>query len=358
MFVKVFGAFVVVGVGVFAILAPLGSGTATAASAQAAVVGFSEAKYEVLIERDIRIPMRDGVALVADVYHPSKDGKAAGGQFPVVLIRTCYDKDNRRGIFLFDASYFTKRGYVVVIEDVRGRYKSPGRFYHGIYEANDGYDTIEWVAKQPWSSGKIGMTGLSYLAAVQQAAAASGAPHLTSIFHVQAPMSYYQTGVRRNGAFVQMVVPVAFYFASTSREAIADPVLKRGLIEADMRGPEWLKRWPFGRGRTLLSQVPEDERFLIDTWVQTDYDKFYKDVALWEPTQYLDKYADVASYYFGGWYDQYRENEFYSTLRPRKKGPIKLLMGPWGHGTSASFLGDVDFGPDAVLTEEQGNELQ
>ena len=237
----------------------------------------------------------------------------------MILIRTCYDKDNRRGVYLFDSSFFVKRGYVVVIEDVRGRYKSPGRFYHGIYEANDGYDTIEWIAKQPWSNGKIGMTGLSYLAAVQQAAAASGATHLSSIFHVEAPLSYYQNGVRRGGAFVQMVVPVAFYFASTSREALADPILKKGLIEADLKGPEWLKRWPFDRGRTLLSSVPEDERFLIDTWVQTNYDKFYKDVALWEPHLSLEKYADVPSYYFGGWYDQYRENEFYRpSVRTRR----------------------------------------
>jgi len=350
--------YVVAGFGLFAVVGLLcsknGTTEVTAATAQA----ISPAKYEVLIERDITIPMRDGIGLVADVHRPSEGGRRVEGRFPVILIRTCYDKDNRRGVYLFDSSFFVRRGYVVVIEDVRGRYKSPGRFYHGIYEANDGYDTIEWIAKQPWSSGKIGMTGLSYLAAVQQAAAASGAPHLASIFHVEAPLSYYQNGVRRGGAFVQMVVPVAFYFASTSREAIADPILKKGLIEADLKGPEWLKRWPFDRGRTLLSSVPEDERFLIDTWVQTNYDKFYKDVALWEPHLSLEKYADVPSYYFGGWYDQYRENEFYSTLRPHKKEPIKLLMGPWGHGTNASSLGDVDFGPDAALTEEQGNKLQ
>jgi putative CocE/NonD family hydrolase len=178
------------------------------------------------------------------------------------------------------------------------------------------------------------------------------------MFHVEAPISYFQNGVRRGGAFVQMVVPVAFYFASTSREALADPVLKRGLMDNDMKGPEWLKRWPFDRGRTMLSRVPEDERFLIDTWVNTDYDKYYKDNVLWEPILYLDRYADAAGYYFTGWYDQYRGYEFYSALRPRKKSPIKLLVGPWGHGTNATFLGDVNFGEAAALTEEQGNELQ
>ena len=318
----------------------------------------AEDTYDVTIQRDITIPMRDGVGLIADVYHPTRDGKVVEGKFPVILIRTCYNKDARLGIYQFDPDSFAKHGFVVVIEDVRGRYKSPGHFYHGIYETKDGYDTVEWVAKQPWSNGKVGMTGLSYLAAVQQAAAASGAPHLTSLFHVEAPFSYFQNGVRRGGAFVQMVVPVAFYFASTSREAIADPVIKKGLIEADTLGPEWLKRWPFSKGRTVLGEVPEDERFFLDTWYHTNYDKFYTDCGLWEPNQYLDKYVDASSYYFGGWYDQYHENEFYSTLASRKKQPIKLLMGPWGHGTHGSSLGDVDFGPDAEMTDEQGNALQ
>src|SRR5437762_1799950 len=157
----------------------------------------SSLKYQVLIERDVKIGMRDGVDLLADVYHPSQDGQPVPGTFPVILIRTSYNKENRPISFVPNQDYFVERGYVVVIEDVRGRYKSPGRFYHGIYEAKDGYDTIEWVAKQRWSNGKIGMTGVSYLAAVQQAAAAAGAPHLTSMFHIQAPMSYYQNGVRR-----------------------------------------------------------------------------------------------------------------------------------------------------------------
>lgn len=318
----------------------------------------SAPEYAVFVERDIKIPMRDGVELIADAYRPARDGKAVSGQFPVILIRTCYNKDTRMGIFLFDPEYFARRGYIVVIEDVRGRYKSPGRFYHGIYEGKDGYDTIEWIAKQPWSNGKVGMTGLSYLAAVQQAAAAMGTPHLTSMFHIEAPISYFNNGVRRGGAFIQMVVPVAFYFASTSKEAAADPVIKQGLISSDARGPEWLKHWPFGKGRTLLGRVPEDERFFLDTWYHTDYDKFYTDVHLWEPNQYLDQYTDAAGMYFTGWYDQYRSYEFFSALATRKKGPIRLTIGPWGHGTKGPVLGDVNFGPEAAITDDQGNAMQ
>jgi putative CocE/NonD family hydrolase len=319
----------------------------------------SGTKYEVVIERDVKIPMRDGASLLADVYHPGRNASPVEGKFPVILIRTSYNKEVRPIAFVPNQEQFVEHGYVLVIEDVRGRYKSPGHFYHGIYETNDGFDTVEWIARQPWSNGKIGMTGVSYLAAVQQATAISGAPHLASMFHIQAPMSYYQNGVRRGGAFIQMVVPIAFLFASTSREANENPILKRGLMEAALKGPDWLKRWPFGRGRTILSRVPEDERFLLDTWFHTDYDDYYKSVPLWEASRYVDKYSDVPGYYVGGWYDLYRENEFYSALAPRKKGPIKLLMGPWAHGTyGSSTLGDVDFGGEAALSAAAQMTLQ
>jgi putative CocE/NonD family hydrolase len=328
-------------------------------AAGAAEAAASQAQYEVLIERDVRIPMRDGVELLADVYHPGKDGKPVEGRWPVILVRTSYNKEVRPVSFIPNQDYFVERGYVFVIEDVRGRYKSTGRFYHGIYEEKDGFDTIEWIAKQPWCNGKIGMTGVSYLAAVQQAAAVSGTTHLSSMFHIQAPLSYYQNGVRRGGAFIQMVVPIAFLFASTSREANEDPVLKKALTDAAMKGPEWFKRWPFDRGKTSLSRVPEDERFLIDTWVHPDYDNYWKDTALWEPNLRIDRWADVPAQYVGGWYDLYRENEFYSTLAPLKKSPIRLLMGPWAHGTyGSSTLGDVDFGPEAALSSATQLELQ
>lgn len=332
--------------------------TSLPALAQATTSPGTEPQYNMLTDRDIKIPMRDGISLVADLHRPSKDGAAVPGRFPVILIRTCYNKDQRPITFFPGPEYFVTRGYIVAIEDTRGRYKSPGHFYHGIYETKDGYDTIEWIAKQPWSNGKLGMIGVSYLAAVQQAAAVSGTKNLTSIFHIQAPMSYYQNGVRRNGAFIQMVVPIAFLFASTSKEAAADPIVKKAEMDAVLQGPHWLERWPFGKGRTPLRFVPEDERFFFDTWVHAGYDDYYKSNPLWEPNQYLDKWADIPSYYVGGWWDLYKEDIFYSTLSKRQKQPIKLLIGPWAHGAWNSTLGDVDFGPDAGLTPEQRDQIE
>src|ERR671935_770163 len=138
-----------------------------------------------VVERDVPVPMRDGVRLAADLYRPATGGRPADGPFPTVLVRTTYDK--RRAQEVHDAGRFAGRGYAVVLQDVRGRYGSEGDYYHGIWEVDDGHDTVEWIAAQPWSNGRVGMTGISYLAAVQCAAAVSGTRHLVALFHVKAP---------------------------------------------------------------------------------------------------------------------------------------------------------------------------
>lgn len=305
-----------------------------------------QSQCDVLIQRDVPVPMRDGASLITDIYRPGENGDMARGKFPVILVRTCYDKDVPIKFFA-GPDYYVPRGYVVAIQDTRGRYKSPGTFYHGVYETHDGHDTIEWIAAQPWSNGRVGMIGVSYLAAVPQAVAVSGTKHLSSMFHVQAPLSYYQDGVRRNGAFIQMMVPIAFLFPVTSKEAAADPIVKKAAAGAVLRGPNWLERWPFGKGRTVLKHIPDYERFLFDTWVHCDYDDFYKRNALWEPHEYLHQWADIPSYFVGGWWDLYKADLFFTTLSKQNKQPLKLLIGPWAHGTSDSTLGDVDFGTDA-----------
>ena len=111
---------------------------------------------------------------------------------------------------------------------MRGRWASEGVYYHGVNETDDGDDTLSWIASQPWSNGKVGMTGISYLAAVQCAAALSGNPHLRSMFHVKAPLNYYENGNRMGGNAAMYMAPITLFFASTSREARHDPVASRG----------------------------------------------------------------------------------------------------------------------------------
>jgi len=141
-------------------------------------------EYGLLIAKDVMIPMRDGVRLAADVYYPARDGAPIPGRFPTILLRTSYDKAAQRYISTI-AEFFTPRGYVTVQQDLRGRYGSEGRgqYRHtaNANEGRDGYDTIEWIAAQPWSNGRVGMVGSSHPGLVQTHAALYRPPHLTAI---------------------------------------------------------------------------------------------------------------------------------------------------------------------------------
>ena len=300
--------------------------------------------------------MRDGVSLSADLYVPARVGKPADGKFPTILFRTLFDKEDAgRSI---DTDLFVKRGYAVVLQDCRGRYKSEGSWHHGINEVNDGFDTIEWIAKQPWSDGRVGMTGTSYQAAVQNAAAMSGTPHLVSLFHVKSPTDYYQDVDRGGGACRMSFSMITFYFATSSPEALRDPVLMKSFEDAYEKTPEWLARWPFKKGLTPLSKVPNLETWLLDRIEHTDYDEWWKSVRLWQSVEHLDEFADISGYYVGGWYDVCAESKWYAPLAKRLSKPIKMLMGPWTHMDFERHSGDVDFGPDAEITHERYMELQ
>jgi len=137
------------------------------------IVSFSEIKniisqpdYTIRMDLGVMIAMRDGVKLSSDFYFPDVKGK-----FPTILIRTPYNNSTSR----YDryGKFYDSRGYAVVIQDCRGRYDSEGEWYPFVADGYDGYDTIEWIAKQPWSNGKVGMTGVSYMGFVQWAAASS-----------------------------------------------------------------------------------------------------------------------------------------------------------------------------------------
>src|SRR5579864_5665055 len=152
----------------------------------------SAENYGVGVAKDVMVPMRDGVKLATDIYYPTKDGAPVPGKFPVLVSRTPYGKNptpppdgtmtpeqqNRQN----PAAYFASRGYVVVLQDCRGRFNSEGMFYLDVNEGPDGYDTVEWAARQPWSNGKVGTYGASYLSQVQNALAALRPPHLAAMF--------------------------------------------------------------------------------------------------------------------------------------------------------------------------------
>jgi len=162
----------------------------------------SQAQYDIIIAKDVMVPMRDGVRLATSVYRPALDGEPAAGQFPTILARTSYDKTAQRYVDIAD--YFVPQGYAVVLQDLRGRYKSKGtgQYFHvaNVNEGRDGYDTVEWIAGQPWSNGRVGMVGSSHVGLVQTHAALYRPPHLTSIWPDVTPIKSYDHQMRMGGA--------------------------------------------------------------------------------------------------------------------------------------------------------------
>ena len=156
-------------------------------------------KFEFHVERNVMIPMRDGVRLSTDLYFP----KNAGDTLPVILIRTPYDKDLfYKGAWGTATKLFAGQGYVVAVQDCRGKYASEGIFIVSKRDGEDGYDSVEWIAAQSWSNGKVGMMGVSYLGTVQWMAAREKPPHLVCIAPTAAAGRWFEELPYQGGAFV------------------------------------------------------------------------------------------------------------------------------------------------------------
>src|SRR5271154_179010 len=148
----------------------------------------------ITVERNVAVKMRDGVMLRADIYRPKSDGK-----FPTLLQRTPYNKDG--GVEF--GTQAAAQGYVAIIQDVRGRYTSEGEWYPFLNESNDGYDTVEWAASLPYSNGKVGMWGGSYVGATQMLAAIAPPPHLAGICPIVPASNYHENWTYQGDAFEQ-----------------------------------------------------------------------------------------------------------------------------------------------------------
>jgi uncharacterized protein len=313
-------------------------------------------EYDVIVRKNVPVPMRDGVNLAADIYLPAKDGKAVEGSFPAIMERTPYDKEGT----VNQGRYYARRGYVAVMQDVRGRFASEGIWHPFAKEAPDGYDSVEWAAAQPWCDGKVGTIGGSYCGSDQSALATLNPPHLGAMAISVGTSNYYTSSMRQNGALELRFMIYAFRMATTSPEALADPTLKAA-VEADFaRVPQWLTRTPYRKGSSSLRFLPSYEQWVLDLLSHGEFDDYWKQRG-YAIDHYYDEHADVPTIYLGGWYDSYARGTTanYIALSKKMKTPQHLLMGPWTHGGwGASFSGEVDFGPDAVLDDYNGYRLR
>jgi putative CocE/NonD family hydrolase len=307
-----------------------------------------EPRHDVLVLRDVRVPARDGVALSTDVYLPSQGGGFARGPFPAILIRTPYDKRAAtEGPFYADL--FVPRGYAVACQDVRGLHRSEGSFGFLPQEGSDGADTVEWIAAQSWCDGKVGTIGCSYRAWAQTALALERPPHLAAMFVQEGGVSAHAHTIRNGGALEMRWLCWPFWNLAAAHP---DPAVREALNR--FRGRELFEGGrPFRRGETPLARAPEIEALFWEIYTRGAFDEFW-DRPSWEFLSRLGEHADVPVLIVSGWYDSYARAavEMFDGLRRRLQSEVRLIMGPWVHGTLAAdvtFAGEVEFGPAARL---------
>jgi putative CocE/NonD family hydrolase len=307
----------------------------------------AEANPTVAVQKNVMIAMRDGVKLACDVYLPAKNGVAIAGKFPTILSRTPYDKD----VIWREAEWFASHGYAVVMNDVRGRFHSEGTWRMMIDDGRDGYDTVEWIAKQEWSNGKIGTIGSSYQGGTQHAIAEMNPPHLTAMIPGDALSNVGIAGFRHGGAFELRFVNWIFTIgAPAAKRALEDPVIKAALDAQAKQVRQHIWHLPIKRGTTALKLVPEYEDWLIEAMQHGDLDDYWKQIGL-SVVDHVKAYADVPVYHVTGWYDSWtRQVAMNWQALAKTKHNQKLIIGPWTHGgQNRNSAGEVEFSKDAAI---------
>ena len=326
-----------------------------------AVQRSTEDDLDVTVLSDVMVPMRDGVRLATDIYLPPRTGTPVTGRVPVILERTPYGKTTdsrsertpgaaRPRSRAEVAGFFVRQGYAVAYQDCRGRYKSEGEFVKYLSDGNDGYDTCAWMIGQPWCNGRIGTMGLSYAAHTQGALGSAGAPGVAAMFLDSGGFSNaYQGGIRQGGAFELKQATWAFNNALESPEIVGDPGRLAALKAVDIK--DWFRRMPWRRGASPVTLAPEYEDYLFDQWEHGHFDGFWKQLGIYAEGFY-EKFPDAAMVHMSSWYDPYPRTatDNFLGLSRRKRGPVRLILGPWTHGDrQLTYAGDVDFGPRATL---------
>ena len=311
----------------------------------------SEPGYGVILFQNLMVPMRDGERLATDIYRPGLDGELLPGPFPTILMRTSYDKTADRYVSAVP-DFFTPRGYAVVMQDLRGRYRSEGKGqYHHVVnpdEGRDGFDTVEWIAAQPWSNGRVGTVGSSHPGLIQTHMALYQPPHLTAIWPDVSPINSYAHQVRMGGAMQLGMFGALFLHAQDSQEAQADPVVHQQIVEGMERMRELVFATPFKRGETPLAAVPNLEETLLNYYTHGDYDDFWKQECN-DFSRYFDRHADIPGTYSGGWFDGFPSatTGYFAAMAKQNGSTQRLIMGPWTHmglRGGGSSAGDVEFG--------------
>ena len=307
-----------------------------------------------VVERDVMVPMRDGVRLATDIYHPARDGVRLEGKFPAILERTPYNKGGRfHGMPPYPwQPFFASRGYVCISQDTRGRFASEGTWRMMVDDAADGFDTARWLVEQPWSDGGFGMIGTSYVGGTQHAMALTDPPGLKALVPVDAVSDAGYFGMRNGGAWEMRFTNWIFSMAAPEgSHASRDPKTREALEECARNVRRYISNLPIRKGATPLRLAPEYEDWIVHAMSHGENDTYWKQPGL-GLTHNIDAYKDVPVYLVGGWYDSWgrQTTMAYAALSKNKRGPVRMILGPWVHGSHMmSQHGDTDFGASAAI---------
>jgi hypothetical protein len=300
---------------------------------------------------DVSIPMRDGVLLRADILLPSEEGK-----FPALIYRSPYGKHFE----LKEYKTFEKavaRGYAVVVQDVRGRYASDGDFVAYQNEGRDGYDTIEWTAKQPWCDGNVGTFGLSYPGAVQWLAAVENPPHLKAMVPAMTfstPRNFFYSGGVFDGSWLEWIwVNIAPDIRK--HKNLGGPRTYEEATETWKREHEHLQSFLPLRDLPDLKDVAP---FYYEWLAHSPADSW------WEWAELRKKYDRVhaAVLNLSGWYDEAygpdgattNFNGLLAARRGEKDPRTRTIIGPWTHGgQEKTRAGERDFGASSAIDYDE-----
>ncbi len=301
------------------------------------------------LEKDVMVPMRDGVRLAADLYFPAHNGARLERKFPAVLERTPYDKNQAGSSW---APYYASHGYVAIAQDTRGRYHSEGVWHMMTDDVADGFDTASWIVRQPWSDGGFATLGTSYPGGTQHALALSNPPGLKAMVPVDAVANAGYFGMRNGGAFELRFMNWIFTIGAPSgSRASRDPATRAALEEAAKNVRQYLLSLPLRKGMTPLRLAPEYEEWLVWAMSHGQNDAYWKQPGFGVVDQ-VARYKDIPVYLIGGWYDSWgrQTTMSYMALAEHHKSPQKMILGPWIHGAhAASAHGQADFGPEAAI---------
>jgi hypothetical protein len=296
--------------------------------------------YSVTVDRDVMIPMSDGVRLAADVYRPDSSGR-----FPVIVTRTPYNKSNPHHKYDFAGNLFAGQGYVFVVQDVRGKFGSEGDFYPYVHEGQDGHDTFEWAGKQDWSTGKVGTYGFSYWGSTQWLSAPYGSEHLKAMVPIVTSQDLYPRWIYY-GIFRYNDMLFWHYGNGLRTE--------RSLEGIDIN--KAVRHLPLSEADDAMGvDIPS-----YNDWIANPVPGEY-----WDALRVDNKVEMIKApaLLVGGWYDYYLELMFDDFSRMIAHGgsedarQSQIIIGPWTH-ESVSKFDDVDFGKQAAFTKQIGSLLR